>query len=52
MKKLKALSLLLALTLAAAGCGSSNKAEKDPAGSGGTKTIKFMHLWPDVTAGL
>jgi raffinose/stachyose/melibiose transport system substrate-binding protein len=50
MKKLKALSLLLALTLAAAaGCGSSNQAEKDPAGSGGTKTIKFMHLWPEGT---
>jgi ABC-type sugar transport system, periplasmic component len=50
MKRFKALSLLLASALLLAGCGSTNReAEKEPASSGGTKTIKFMHLWPEGT---
>ncbi len=52
MLKKKALPLMLAVLLmmsfALAGCGSSaNNADGSNAASGGQTVIKFMHLWPE-----
>ncbi|MEC2346658.1 extracellular solute-binding protein [Paenibacillus barengoltzii] len=50
MKKLKAVTISLAFILSLVGCGSTNSAvEKENTSSSGTKTIKFMHLWPEGT---
>ncbi|WP_077622448.1 extracellular solute-binding protein [Sediminibacillus massiliensis] len=51
MKKMNAVALFFALVLFLAGCGNSDsESAGGDSDSGDTKTIEFMHLWPEGTS--